>query len=622
MRGRRLLPIWTTYLTNICEGPRRAVSGRIGRPTHAVYSSHMDAKGYLLTQVLGNVRLEIPPWQRRYSWKVENWEALWQSLSEVADGRRVAPHFLGALVFQGEKVKSGIVQYRVIDGQQRLITLSLVLAAIRRKLAAYPETAKRRGDLASVGNLMFSPGGVRKEDLKIAPYGADLDAYWASIETPDAIPTGRVAEAYKFFSERISPMTEKQLVGLRDGMSGRLFFALVFLTDKEDANRIFRSLNESGLTLSPTDHIRNQLFMSAGGRGDSLYSAHWEPLEDALGDNLLSFLFADLARQPHEAQSLQKSQLHRVYGPKFDALSGSATELTNYIETLERDGGLYRASGDPSLLESADVPNPAKLERPLWHLAEWGSQPAETFILDALVRYCDGELQLSQVTRALHSIESFLVRRFLAGERANLLSRIFMDLINQFPADGTYAARLRRALSHPAHSWPTTLEVDRSVTTTLNFYAQGAAAQRRYILKELNGHLVRDGRLKRDAIPPAWPSDLTIEHIMPQTLDAWWRERLAEERKANGWSESVDELHSANVNLLGNLTLAKQDRNDKYGNKPFPEKVALINQELPIRLNARLGTGDYKTWGIAAIRKRNVDLAALGCRIWEGPSGR
>ena len=123
----------------------------------------------------------------------------------------------------------------------------------------------------------------------------------------------------------------------------------------------------------------------------------------------------DLARQPHDPQSLQKSQLHRVYAPKFDSLSSDSTALTAYIEKLERDGGLYSASRDPSLLGSTGLTAADKLEAPLRQLAEWGSQPAETFILDVLVRYSDGELQLSQVTRALRSIESFLVRRFLAG---------------------------------------------------------------------------------------------------------------------------------------------------------------------------------------------------------------
>lgn len=242
--------------------------------------------------------------------------------------------------------------------------------------------------------------------------------------------------------------------------------------------------------------------------------------------------------------------------------------------------------------------------------------------MDVLVRHRDGELQLSQATRALHSIESFLVRRFLAGERANLLSRIFTDLIAQFPDTGTYSSRLRTALSHIGHSWPTNQEVQRSVQTVLNFYAQGAAPQRRYVLKQLNAHVLEGRKLKHDEIPLAWPNDLTIEHIMPLSLDDGWLRLLERERRRNGYQETVEELHEAHVNLLGNLTLAKQGRNAQYANKPFHEKIALMNQELPIRLNAELGTGRYKTWGIEAIRRRSRALASLACAIWEGPSGR
>src|SRR5690242_11629859 len=91
-----------------------------------------------------------------------------------------------------------------------------------------------------------------------------------------------------------------------------------------------------------------------------------------------------------------------------------------------------------------------------------------------------------------------------------------------------------------------------------------------------------------------------------ENWSAMWQSvtEVAGERKAKGWDETVDELHEAHVNLLGNLTLAKQSRNVQYGNKHYPEKIALINQFLPIQLNRQLGTGAYKMWGIEAIRKR------------------
>ena len=162
------------------------------------------------------------------------------------------------------------------------------------------------------------------------------------------------------------------------------------------------------------------------------------------------------------------------------------------------------------------------------------------------------------------------------------------------------------------------------MAAVLNYYTQGSGPQRRYILKQLNAHELQGTTLKNDEIPLSWPADLTIEHIMPQSLDGdgWWEALLERERKAKGWEEAVEELHEAHVNLLGNLTLAKQARNVQYSNKRYTEKIALMNQNLPIRLNRQLGKGQYKTWGIEAIRKRSEELATLACAIWEGPSGR
>ena len=585
----------------------------------------VEARGHLLTEILGNVQLEVPPWQRRYSWGKENWEAMWQSVREVADARSSAQHFLGALVFQFAKQKAGMtVHRRIIDGQQRLITVSLVLAGIQRRLAAYPSNEKRRREIEAITGLLTNPGLPLPDSVKVVPYGEDFDVFLKCLQGEEIDDGGALADAADFFKTKLAGVTESRLIRLRNGMAGRFFFSAVYLDDQDDANRIFRSLNEAGLTLAPTDHIRNNLFMSAGASGDALYLKYWEPLERLFGSNdaLLSFLFAEQAREKHTPNTIRKKEIHHVYATQFQQFSKRPRKMGDYLATLRKNGTMFKALSDAKLLAECDLSKPTKLEPAVARLAAWGSQPAEIAMLDALVRHRDGELQLSQATRSLHSIESFLVRRFLGGEKANLLSRIFTDLVAQFPASGTYSSRLRTALSTPGHAWPTNQEVHRSVDAVLNFYVQGSGPQRRFVLKELNRHKLQGKTLKRDEIPLSWPSDMTIEHIMPKTLTKWWRDLIERERKAKGWDETVDELHEAHVNLLGNLTLAKQSRNVQYANKPYSEKVALVNQDLPIRLNAQLGTGPYKSWGIEAIRKRSEELATLGCAIWEGPSGR
>ncbi len=237
-----------------------------------------------------------------------------------------------------------------------------------------------------------------------------------------------------------------------------------------------------------------------------------------------------------------------------------------------------------------------------------------------LIKYGAGDITLSEARASLGIIESFLVRRFLAGEKANLLSRIFTDLINQFPAEGRYPSRLRRALSTPGHAWPMDGEVETSVTRVLNFYSQGSASQKRFILKQLNVHKLQNGTLKKEQIDLSWPEDLTIEHIMPVRLNAAWRRVLEAERNRKGYNRSVDELHHEYVNQLGNLTLVPQARNSQYSNKAFADKILLINRELPIRLNRELGKGPYREWGFERIRLRSRSLAKLANAIWAGPA--
>jgi hypothetical protein len=241
-------------------------------------------------------------------------------------------------------------------------------------------------------------------------------------------------------------------------------------------------------------------------------------------------------------------------------------------------------------------------------------------MLDVMVRYRDGDISLAEAKTSLSTIEGFLVRRFLGGEKANLLSRIFTDLVNQLPDEGRYPARLRKALSFPGHAWPTDTELENSVSTVLSFYTQGSAAQRRFILKALNGHKLVAGQLKKDQIGLEWPRDLTIEHIMPVTLTDHWRRELERERRAMGLTQTVEDLHASHVNLLGNLTLTPLGSNARYSNKTFKEKVALINEELAIRLNKQLGRAPYQSWGLKAIRRRSTELAELASAIWPGPA--
>ncbi len=270
---------------------------------------------------------------------------LWSNLIDVRRAPVDAQHFMGALVFQRFAKQTGMtVHHRIIDGQQRLITLSLVLAATKGRLADYPTTERRRQQLAQIDGLLLNMGDEISKRLKVLPYGDDRDAFvrcLALTPTEDTV----IERAFAFFEAKLRRLNEKGLIELRDRMAGALYFAAVYLDDNDDANKIFQSLNEAGIRLSPTDHIRNNLFMAAGTSGDDLYKRHWEPLERLMGSSgaLLEYLFAEQARQPHEPRALSKKELHQAYAERFRTEGRSRGRIRNFIIRLEEHGLALRS---------------------------------------------------------------------------------------------------------------------------------------------------------------------------------------------------------------------------------------------------------------------------------------
>ena len=281
------------------------------------------------------------------------------------------------------------VGHRIIDGQQRLMSITLVLAAVRHKLSSLPETDIRRSEVSALDGLLLNVGSKPADQIKVVPYGDDRDAYVQILVTGlSSTPGDRVSRAYDFFKTKVDRLKEADLIRLRDAMAARLYFAAVYLNETDDAHKIFRSLNEAGLSLSPTDHIRNNLFMSAGKAGDSLFVDYWEPLEKGLKtpNTLLAFLFAEQARKAHEPKTVVKRDLHHSYSRHFDRLFNKPRKTREYLTDLSTNANVYAAMkgfvafGDAGLKPTQDMLT--ALER----LNAWGSQPAEIWVLDVLAR--------------------------------------------------------------------------------------------------------------------------------------------------------------------------------------------------------------------------------------------
>ncbi|MGI8826224.1 MAG: DUF262 domain-containing protein [Chloroflexota bacterium] len=245
----------------------------------------MQASTSSLNPILGGQnQYIIPLFQRYYSWERKNWEALWEGVTELMDVDALRrQHFMGPLVFV-PAVKNVITPtILVIDGQQRLMTLSLLLCELR-------DVAAQRGyeGLAKEieGKFLVDPFHRDAEHLHVLPRQRDRDDYIAAVLRKHP-PTGKIAKALMFFTDRISTLTGDQSeeflrTFLTTTLAGLEF--VVITLDHENAFEIFRSLNATGVPLSQSDLIRNFVFMHVEPSEQIEFDdRYWQPLEEMMG---------------------------------------------------------------------------------------------------------------------------------------------------------------------------------------------------------------------------------------------------------------------------------------------------------------------------------------------------
>jgi hypothetical protein len=573
----------------------------------------MEAREAKLTTVLTETFvLFVPAWQRRYAWDQPQWTKMWAAL-ERAWHRQGKEYFLGAIVAQEAGTLGPVLERRrIIDGQQRLVTLSLFVAALQQR-AAHLGLTELEDQLK---RLLF----VDDDKLRLSPWGKDERPYRACLTGEDYDGESRIPIAHDFFVGKLRGYNKRQLSGLWEAVRARLYLAYVLLSKDDDAHEIFQALNDTGKQLEQTDLIRNHLFLAAGSAGDDLFRKYWEPMENRLRtqDRLESFLLAETATDPsHKRLTITRKDLYTPYQREFDKRRGSG--LAAFVKDRAHGSKLYSAIQTPEALLPFGN-NADKIIPQLKRLNQWKAEPVAPIILDVLRRWDKQELNHHDVVRCFGYIESFLVRRFLAGVSGHTLSRIFYDLILDFPpGPSSYPTKLKKALSIPGHAWRDDVTVTDSLTTSLDFYTAGRGPQRVFVLQTLDAHVLTKDGLKREHVGRDWQRDLTIEHIMPQTLTPNWRRKIKAALPAGSRSAAdIEAEHERLIHRLGNLTLMRAKTQPKLRNKSLKEKLKIIREDLQIRLNDDLAE-NYEDWGPREIQARGADLARLACAIWTPP---
>jgi hypothetical protein len=568
----------------------------------------------------------VPLYQRPYVWSEDgHWEPLWEDITVVLDqhldGGEPIRHFLGAIVLEQQDTPPGQpVRRLVIDGQQRLTTLQILIAAAARNAVA--DGCERQARLLSKLIENDPDLATGDERFKVWPTNANQDAFRDVMQSggpaPGANdPNNTIHKAFSYFMRAIRQWiqdegpSDEQLAerheALRVVLSSLLQVVSINLEPGDNAQVIFETLNARGTPLLAMDLVKNAVFYRADQAGagvDYLNSSVWEP---ELGQEywrtpirqgrlnrpraelfLMHWLAMKLGRLVPATELFTQFRTHVLDAP-------TAPDIATLIEEMCHDARVMR---------SFDNQPGGSLEARFFRNLD--ALDTTTVLPIALFLYRSDELALEAKRTGLRALESWLVRRMVCGSSTKNYNRLTGELLKllaqhpEQPAE-TIVAFLRSSDALTAE-WPTDAKVMESLTKRRLY---GWVSQKRIVMLLATLELALRKSNKVEDIY-ALPPNLTIEHVMPQT----WSEHWNADQPDPDWRE-------AHVHLLGNLTLTSGPMNSSLSNAAWATKRVALDEQTLLLLNRQVAANE--TWDETTIDERGRKLAEAICQLWPGP---
>lgn len=541
-------------------------------------------------------QLTIPIYQRTYSWTLRECVQLWDDILRAGRAEDVSAHFIGSIVYieKGLYQVMGPAPLLVIDGQQRLTTVSLLLAALARHLAGEPVAGFSARKIRNY--YLLNPEEEGEGGFKLLLTQTDKDTLLAVVQDKPlpSDPSLRVKENFEFFDSKIAALREADLLGFCRGLAKLIIVDIALDKDQDNPQLIFESMNSTGLDLSQADRIRNFVLMALDpGHQTSLYNDHWRPMELTFGQEAYSVHFDAFVRHYLTLKTGDIPNLRAVYQAfkKYSAERGATTGVDALLADLHIFAEYYSAV---ALGQEKDK----DLAAAFGDLREMKVDVAYPFLLELYHDMKQGLLKVSDMVRMVRLIESYVFRRAVCGIPTNSLNKTFASMARTLRENHSVESVAAYLLLSPSYRrFPRDDEFMRDLRSRdlYNF------PRRAYLLRRLENH---------DRKEPVPVHEYTIEHIMPQSaaVSAKWRDELGPDWKR---------VHETWLHTLGNLTLTGY--NSEYSNRPFTEKRDLAGgfRESPLRLNK--GLGALNCWSEEAITDRAGRLAEAAVKVWALP---
>lgn len=547
----------------------------------------------------------IPIYQRTYSWTQKECRQLWDDIVRCGSSDKIAVHFVGSIVY----VEDGLSQVTqqspllVIDGQQRLTSVTLLLATLAN-VVGDEEPFDGFSQRKIKNYYLLNPEETGERHFKLLLSQTDktsLNALVGDGELPQQ-PSVRVMANYKLFESWIK--TENvDLAVVCKGLAKLVVVDVALTRDQDNPQLIFESMNSTGKELSQADLIRNFILMGLEPvLQTKLYEQFWRPMEIEFGQETYGTHFDAFMRHYLTVLTGEIPRLNAVY----DAFKSLARETRenfedekSHIESLIREIRDYaRCFCAMALGGESDV----ELKRAFHDLRELKVDVAYPLLLELYRDYEDGLLLKDELLFCVRMIEAYVFRRAICAIPTNSMNKTFATFSKGVKKDHYLESVQAHFLTLPSYRrFPNDEEFYRDLHTRdlYNFRT------RSYWLRRLENYK-RKERVVVD--------EYTIEHIMPQneTLSVKWRDALGED-----WQR----IQQTWLHTIGNLTLTAY--NSDFSDRPFKEKRDMPNAPekglklSPLHLNQ--GLGSLESWNEATIKNRADRLADLAVTVWAAP---
>jgi uncharacterized protein with ParB-like and HNH nuclease domain/predicted transport protein len=543
----------------------------------------------------GTTQFVIPVFQRDYTWDAETQcEQLWRDVLRAARASSDRGHFLGSIVYipTGESL-AGFTQWMLIDGQQRLTTLTLLLAALRDHIREVKWTGgendptPQRIDAYFLQNVQEA--GDRKQKLVLRRHDqATLRAIIDAKEPPEQA-SEHIQDNYKYFRDKVSGVDPADVYR---GVARLVIVDVSLDRQTDDPQLIFESLNSTGVDLSQSDLIRNFILMRLPEKEQTdLYETYWSKIEALFKGSEWTFdAFArDYVALKTQASKQEKaSEIYYAFREFFPTLKDKSGSLQQSLADMLRYARHYAAFSI-----GRDVAG--ERARMLAEIRRHVDVPA--ILVMQLLEYCDhlNVMSEDELLEALRLIESYTVRRAICGYQTRSYWQIFANLAQGIGSKQPLQdLKVALARQHENYRFPSDEEFERQLKEA-DLYGLRIC---RHLLEGLENHGTKE---------PTDTSSYSIEHIMPQNerLRRGWRDMLGENWKG---------IQKTWLHRLGNLTLTAY--NSTYSDRDFDDKKTIEGgfSDSSVRLNKFVR--DQSVWTPKEMNTRTNDLAKRALKAW------